>query len=279
MSKNRIFIIGGSGLLGSCFKKIFPENSFSIGRSEENDFVINNDVINSFEDLITSNDLIVHSAWDINLINWERDNKLEDHFKSFSRNIFSFSKKRKIKCIFISTDQVYGEEGPHNEESATSPLNKYGKVKLECEKLALQSKASVARLNFLNRDPKSRERGWVEKLLIKAKNDEPITLFDNIYFSPCSGIKAATIIYKLGIMNLNDTFNIGCKEKFSKSDIAQKILNYLDIKCTNIDIKSVDSFPDKISRSKDLSMDISKVETTLNLELETQEELIKNICK
>ena len=95
MSKNRIFIIGGSGLLGSCFKKIFPENSFSIGRSEENDFVINNDVINSFEDLITSNDLIVHSAWDINLINWERDNKLEDHFKSLSRNIFSFSKKEK----------------------------------------------------------------------------------------------------------------------------------------------------------------------------------------
>ena len=130
---------------GSCFKKVFPENSFSIGRSKDNDYLINNNVLNSFEDLIPPNDLIVHSAWDINLINWERDNKLDFYFKTLSRNIFSFSKKRKIKCIFISTDQVYGEEGPHNEESGTFPLNNYGKVKLECEKLALQSNASVAR--------------------------------------------------------------------------------------------------------------------------------------
>ena len=41
---------------------------------------------------------------------------------------------------------------------------------------------------------------------------------------------------------MNDTFNIGCNDKISKSSIALKLLNYLDIKCTNLEIKSVEKF-------------------------------------
>ena len=138
MINNKILIIGGSGLLGSCFKKAFPKKAFSVGRSQINDFVIKDNIVNTLEEVSSPNDLIVHSAWDINLQNWELDKNLRGYFKNFSKKIFNFSKTRKVKCIFISSDQVYSGKGPHKEDSVTAPLNNYGKVKLECEEIAIK---------------------------------------------------------------------------------------------------------------------------------------------
>ena len=279
MTINKILIIGGSGLLGSCFKKKFPQKSFSIGRSINNDFVIKKNIQETLNNIANPNDLIIHAAWDINLRNWESNNNLENYFKEFSNDIFEFSNSSKINCIFISTDQVYNGKGPHVENKISLPLNKYGKVKLDCEDMALKNNVSVARLNFLSRDPNNINRGWVENLIKKTRNNEKIILYDNVYFSPCSGYKAAEIIYKLGQKNYNDKFNIGCIDNFAKSDIALEIFKYLDIKYKNIIIEKVDKFPDNINREKDLSMDVNKLEKKLNLNLENKDQLIKNIFK
>ena len=41
----------------------------------------------------------------------------------------------KLNTFYINR-QVYSGKGPHNENSINHPLNNYGRVKLECEKLA-----------------------------------------------------------------------------------------------------------------------------------------------
>ncbi len=277
MLKNKIFVIGGNGLLGSCFKKVFPLITFSVGRNLKNDYVIDKNIFVTLEKICSPGDLIIHSAWDINLKKWEENHFIENYFINFSENIFSFSQKRNIKCIFISTDQVYDGIGPHKEGYEISPLNNYGRVKLYCENLALKYNVIISRINFLTTDPTKNEKGWVESLIKRATNNNKIILFDNVYFSPCSGLKAAEIIYKLSLTNSSGIFNIGCREKFTKSYVALKILNYKNLTTKNIQIKSVDKFPDNIKRSKDLSMNVEKIEKKLNLNLETKEELIKNI--
>ena len=277
MLNNKIFVIGGNGLLGSCFKKVFPLITFSIGRNPKNDYVIDKNIFFTLEKICSPGDLIIHSAWDINLKKWEENQYIENYFIKFSENIFSFSQRKNIKCIFISTDQVYDGTGPHKEIDGISPLNNYGRVKLYCENLALKYKVIVTRINFLTTDPTKNEKGWVESLIKRATNNEKIILFDNIYFSPCSGLKAAEIIYKLSLSNSFGIFNIGCREKFTKSYIALKILNYKNLTLKNIQLKSVIKFPDNIKRSKDLSMNVEKIEEELNLNLETKKELIKNI--
>ena len=94
---NKIIVIGGSGLLGSCFKKVFKKKVLSLGRSKSNDFVIEDNIFNTLEKASNLEDLIVHTAWDINLQNWESNNYLKDYFIDFSKSIFTFSESRKIK--------------------------------------------------------------------------------------------------------------------------------------------------------------------------------------
>ncbi|MBC7720619.1 MAG: SDR family oxidoreductase, partial [Pedobacter sp.] len=46
---------------------------------------------------------------------------------------------RNIYFVYISTDFVFGENGPHDEATTPAPLNFYGKSKLQAEQLVQQS--------------------------------------------------------------------------------------------------------------------------------------------
>ena len=276
MKLNRVIVLGGSGLLGSCFKHIFKDKVIRVGRNKSNDIVINKDIINTLDSITQRNDLIVNASWDIRLREWENNLKLSREFKIFSEKIFQFCKRKNISSIFISSDQVYKGKGPHNELENPLPLNKYGLAKLDCEKIALFYGASVARLNFISRDPLHKGRGWLENLVSNSTQGKKITLFDNIFFSPCSGISAVNLISKIAMLKTNDIFNIGGKDRFSKAHLSKRILDRLNIKNASIIIKSVEEFPDGIPREKDLSMDSKKIAKELNIELESINETLDN---
>ena len=163
----RYLLLEEMGFWGPALKKFFPLITFSVGRNPNNDYIIDKNIFFTLKKISAPGDLIIHSAWDINLKKWEENEYIENYFINFSEKIFSFCKMNNIKCIFISTDQVYGETGPHKEIDGISPLNNYGKVKLYCENLALKNNVIVSRVNFLTTDPKKDEKGWVENLIKK----------------------------------------------------------------------------------------------------------------
>ena len=106
MLNNKIFVIGGNGLLGSCFKKVFPKKTFSVGRNPKNDYVIDKNIFVTLDKISSQGDLIIHSAWDINLKKWEQNKYIENYFINFSEQIFSFCKMNNIRCIFISVSRI-----------------------------------------------------------------------------------------------------------------------------------------------------------------------------
>lgn len=132
MQASNIIFTGGSGLLGSEFKKILPDINYP--SSEE--FDVTN--YNQIKDYIESNrcDLIVHAAAFTSppLIDKDPVHALEVNIVG-TCNVVKLCMERDIRLIYISTDYVFkGDKGNYKETDPVYPVNKYSWSKLggEC---------------------------------------------------------------------------------------------------------------------------------------------------
>lgn len=145
--EKRVLITGGSGLLGRHLVKHFNDNDWKVlglAFSRARDGLVQVDLNNSAEvEGIIHNfqpSFVVHAAAQ------RFPDKVEKEFdKSYQLNVASskslaeITAKKGIPLLFISTDYVFdGKKPPYTEEDAPSPVNKYGQLKAEAERIVLK---------------------------------------------------------------------------------------------------------------------------------------------
>ncbi len=274
---NKVLVLGANGSLGKAICKELANNKiiyFGQTRSKKNKFF--SDFIDKKNFLKLLNTIKPNIV--INTIsNIDVDECENDKFKCFNDNILtahivsSVCGLKKIKQIYISTDQVYSNTGASKEKNA-NPLNNYGRSKIIAERFVLKNKGSVLRVNFIHKDKKLRT--FHDKIINKKINK--IFLYKNIFFNPLHISTLANII----VQNLNsfncDAYNIGSKNKISKKDFIVKICNILKLKRK---FKSVNYSSKIIPRPLDMTMNISKICRLLkNKKYDVNEEIHK-LCK
>ncbi len=132
MQQREILFTGGSGLLGSELKKLFPEALFPTS----SEFNITN--YEQLEEYIKDKNIVVlfHAAAFTSPPKCEEEpEKAIDANIIGTSNIVKLCAKNNIKLIYVSTDYVFkGDKGNYKEEDAVYPVNKYAWSKLggEC---------------------------------------------------------------------------------------------------------------------------------------------------
>lgn len=146
-TKEKIIFTGGSGLLGTAFKRIQPDISYPSSK----DFNITN--YSQMKEYIQANgcDLIIHAAAFTSPPEIDKD-----PVKAIKTNIVGASNVVKlcvefnISLIYISTDYVFrGDKGDYKEDNSVYPVNKYAWSKLggECA-VRMYEKALIIRTTF-----------------------------------------------------------------------------------------------------------------------------------
>lgn len=144
---SKVIFTGGSGLLGSEFRKILPHIKYP----SSSQFNVTN--YKQMKEYVQSNDceLIVHAAAFISPPLIEKD-----PLKALTVNIIGTSNVVKlciefnVRLIYISTDYVFkGDKGNYRETDPVCPVNKYAWSKLggECAAM-LYAKALIVRTSF-----------------------------------------------------------------------------------------------------------------------------------
>jgi dTDP-4-dehydrorhamnose reductase len=142
-----IIFTGGSGLLGSEFRKILPGINYPTSR----DFDVTNYIqMEEYVKLHTCR-LIVHAAAFISppMIDKNPLKALEVNIVGTS-NVVRLCMKYSIKLIYISTDYVFkGDKGNYSETDPVYPVNKYAWSKLggECA-IRLLENSLIIRTSF-----------------------------------------------------------------------------------------------------------------------------------
>jgi len=178
-----------------------------------------------------------------------------------TRHLLEASQHFPVHFIHLSTDFIFGENGPHCENDVPAPLNFYGESKLIAEKLVQESGVSntIIRPVFIYGPVWEGQRPsfihWVKNRLtanepIKVVTDQQRT--PTYVYDLCKGIEQVLMFKKQGV------YHLAGKDILSPYDMAVTVakLTGLDSKLI-IPVTSVE-FPEPVQRAKKSGLKIDK---------------------
>ena len=181
--------------------------------------------------------------------------------------LLNASKSFSPHFIYISTDFIFGENGPHAETAIPAPLNFYGESKLQAEKLVKESGLlySIVRPVFIYGPCFTGMRPsflhWVKQNLeakkkIKVVSDQQRT--PTFATDICKGIETILLQQEGG------DFHLAGKDILTPYEIAVKVTEVLHLDASLIEQANADSFPEPVKRAKRSGLQIDKARQLLH---------------
>ena len=226
----------------------------------------------------TSPDVVIHCAAIVNVDLCEEDIDLATrmHFDT-TKTISNYLNCNNKKLIYISTDSVFDgkKNRPYVELDKTNPLNVYAKTKLLGENSVLSMKDGLAlRTNIIGWSGADNVTfaEWILKGLIENK---PLTLFDDVMFSPLNVSDLSAIINQIIGSSISGLYHCASKDCISKYDFGIKMAEVFNMTSSNIKRISVDEMAFKAERPKNMALDIKKISSVLEYDFPSAVDSIK----
>lgn len=272
MNKN-ILVTGSKGQLGSEIKELaisFPNYCFFYTDVEELDITKKRDI----EVYLHKNKIhiIINCAAYTVVDKAESEPILADAINHLAvKTLAELAKEHNLKLIHISTDYVFNGEGfkPYTENHATSPVNTYGKTKLDGEK-ALQkvnpSGAVIIRTSWVY---SFYGNNFVKTMLRLGDEKEELNVISDQVGAPTYAYDLAKFI----VEHLLETekkdlkiYHYTNEGVCSWYDFALEIMHYANKRCSIKPI-STSAYPTPAKRPFYSLMDKIKVKEQFNLQI------------
>ncbi len=168
--------------------------------------------------------------------------------------------------VYLSTDFIFGEGGPHAEDDAPAPLNLYGASKLEAEALvnAAAIKATIVRPVFMYGPIWQNLRpSFIQWVAGKLKNGEPIKVVTDQARTPtyigdlCWGLR------KIINDQVPGVFHLAGKDIVSPYDMAVAVAKHLNLPLGLIEPVTASTFPEPVKRAQRSGLKIDKAVSLL----------------
>lgn len=177
------------------------------------------------------------------------------------KHLIRYSTGLTRQFIYMSTDFVFGENGPHGEDDMPAPLNFYGQSKLMAEKLLTESQVphAIVRPVFMYgpvwEGMRSDFLHWVksnlqQQMKIKVVNDQIRT--PTYIGDICKGIAAIIEKESTGV------YHLAGKDRLSPYAMAVAVARHLGLDANLIEPVDEKSFPEKVRRAKYSGLKIEK---------------------
>jgi dTDP-4-dehydrorhamnose reductase len=274
---SRVIVFGASGLLGASLVptlRVIGHTVITQGRGEMTNPSINpSDPASVIDSFIKHRPDVV-----VNLIAATNVDQCETHPQiawkanaevvgNLANAIVLVNEKLMIRphLIQISTDQVYGGDGPHCEDNV-QPINVYGLSKYSGELLAMRVAATVLRTNFFGKSRRTGRVSLSDWLVDKLRDLNSITVFDDVMFSAIHIDSLCCIIARCIELCPVGIFNVGCRDSMSKADFAFTLANVLNLPTDNVTIGSINDVALTARRPLDMRLKVSRLENMLALQ-------------
>lgn len=204
------------------------------------------------------------SAWRANVLSVE--------------NIATACRVAGAHLVHISTDQVYAGPATHSETQAC-PGNYYALSKYAGELAALSIGATVLRTNFFGASRHPNRRSITDWLFQSLMQEKPVNVFEDVFFSPLSMATLCTMIEINLHLQPSGVFNLGSHDGLSKADFAFTFARVVGLAEIRMSRTRVGDAKLTAWRPKDMRMDCSKIERTLDIALPRLEDEIALAAK
>jgi len=191
------------------------------------------------------------------------------------KNIAEIARDNSIKLIHISTDYVFDglKTEPYIEKDIPSPINVYGKTKLDGENAiisAMVTDAIIIRTSWLYSEYGN---NFLDTILSLAQKRKELNIVSDQVGSPTYAYDLAISILKIienrkffETSHISEIFHYSNDGKCSWYDFANEIVNISGLECSIKSISSKD-YPQTAKRPKHVLLDKSKIRNSFGLEI------------
>lgn len=281
--KQKILILGGSGLLGlnliyhlrtqfditSTYHLLRPKidcrwTKFDVNNIESLPSLTNYDcVINCIG--LTNVDTCEVSVVDANKLN-----------SSFPRFLAKACALFECKLIHISTDNFDSAPGEiRNENVVPIPINAYGRSKLEGEHFVLSASSQnlVFRTNFFGFAHEDRN-SLLQWVLTESKVSGQIKAITNVYFNPVSTKFFSSVIRESIVKSFQGLYNLSSDSCVSKSDFVKLVLACANLHHINVLPIQIDELKSIVERPKVMCLNNDKIKQILPFPIPSLDSMI-----
>jgi dTDP-4-dehydrorhamnose reductase len=131
-----------------------------------------------------------------------------------------------IPFIFLSSGEVFdGKNGWYNETDEPTPINIYGKTKLEAERVVLQNpRHTVVRIVLTAGTSQNGDRSFVEDMCRAATAGKDVTLYADEFRCPLPAGVIARAVWELVDRKQPGLYHLGGSERLSRWEIGETVL-------------------------------------------------------
>jgi dTDP-4-dehydrorhamnose reductase len=234
----KVFISGGSGLLGSNCMKHFKEMGWDVVGSYytfQTDDTVFYDTLQdepmNFDIYGYKPDVIVHCGA-LTHVDYCETHEVESYQKTVksTQNLVRIANEIGARLVYISTDYVFdGVHGPYTEDAPVNPLGIYARHKLDAEQMVLRETPNALVLRVTNvYGDELRGKNFVARIVDQCRNNQKLTLklpYDQ-FSSPCNAWDIARAMYVLLRDGKSGIYHIGGTDYMNRVELALRVLSY-----------------------------------------------------
>jgi dTDP-4-dehydrorhamnose reductase len=268
----RLFITGGSGLMGSKVAEIalasgnevfcgYARNEPEYGKGIKFDLLDQTGI----EDLVKkiAPDVIIHSAALTDVDRCECDKELAYKINvDGTRAVASAAEKAGSFLVYVSTDYVFdGNRGMYREEDKTNPISYYGYTKLLGEQFC---SGCIARTSVIFGSRPARGKiNFALWLLSSLKSGRQVRVVTDQFITPTLNNNLAKMVLEVADKRLVGIYNLAGATRLSRYDFALELAKEFDLDPSLILPSKMDELKWAAKRPMDSSLDTSKAKREL----------------
>lgn len=281
MTRKTVLVTGGTGLLGKGMEETMPagwgvvslhQRDYKVTGSKARHLVLDIRDKRAVDRLFarTRFDAVVHAAGiaSVDYVENHYAESLESNIVG-TLNVTSAARRAGTHLVYVSTNAVFdGKKAPYRETDAVNPVNKYGRLKVECERLVQETLAHwtivrpILMYGWNHAVTRPNPATWIYEKLMRG---EAISMVTDVHENPLYSISCGHALWAVIAKRPSGIFHLAGRDKVDRHEFALAVADAFGLDRSLVKPVTSKAFPGIAARPKNTTFVTKRMERELGV--------------
>ena len=276
-----VLVTGGTGLLGKGMEETLPagwnivslhQRDYKVTGSRARHLVLDIRDKRAVDRLFERRrfDAVVHAAGiaSVDYVETHYAESLESNIVG-TLNVTSACRRADAHLIYVSTNAVFdGKKAPYRESDPVAPVNKYGRLKVECERLVQETLAKwtivrpILMYGWNHVVTRPNPATWIYDKLMRG---EPVSMVTDVHENPLYNASCGRALWAAIARRPSGIFHLGGRDCVNRYEFALAVAEVFGLDAALIKPVTSKAFPNIAPRPKNTTFVTTRMKRALGV--------------